>query len=76
MASEVVILIKKEKRFLFVSISDNGKGFEMKSSKYKKPNQMGLGISDMTERAKLIGGSFFVQSEPGKGTKVEVKVPV
>ena len=55
---------------------NNSKGFKMKSSKNKKSDQLGLGISDMTERTKLIGGSFFIQSEPGHGTKVEVRVPV
>jgi two-component system sensor histidine kinase NreB len=34
-----------------------------------------LGILGMQERARLINGTFSVQSEVGKGTTVTVEVP-
>jgi len=35
-----------------------------------------LGLAGMQERARLLGGSLSVQSEPGKGTTIVVQVPV
>jgi glucose-6-phosphate-specific signal transduction histidine kinase len=35
----------------------------------------GFGIPGMKERAQKIGGDFQIESAPGKGTKVIVRVP-
>ena len=52
-----------------VCISDNGCGFDLE----QKPN--GIGLRSMRERAKSVGGTVDIQSSPGKGTQVIVKVP-
>jgi signal transduction histidine kinase len=36
----------------------------------------GLGIAGMRERATLIGGSFEIVSEPGRGTRISFQVKV
>ena len=36
----------------------------------------GVGLGSMRERLEMLGGSLRVDSEPGAGTKVEVKVPL
>ncbi len=50
-----------------MSIVDNGIGFETGS---QSPDHFGLGI--MEERAQSIGGSFFIDSQPGKGTRIDL----
>ena len=35
-----------------------------------------LGLSSMSARARELGGTFVVKSEPGKGTVVIVEIPV
>ena len=57
-----------EKELILV-ITDDGKGFD--SHKEKKS----LGLLGMKERAHIMGGSLFINSEPGKGTTVKVRVP-
>ncbi len=73
-ATEVDIVLKKLKSVLALKIVDNGKGFEC--HKDKRCLQRGLGLSTMEGRAHLLGGSFELKSEKGKGTIINVNVPV
>jgi PAS domain S-box-containing protein len=52
-------------------IGDNGRGFVI-----SKPPRRGMGINGMRERAQEIGGKCEVKSQPGRGTRVTVKVPL
>nr|WP_082053239.1 PAS domain-containing protein [Paenibacillus sp. VKM B-2647] len=52
-----------------VQIEDNGRGFIRESA------GKGVGLLSMEERAKSVGGQLTVQSEPGRGTLVALKVP-
>ena len=50
-------------------IKDDGRGFET------KVQHNGLGLHSMQERAEALGGSFSVESEPGRGTQIRVILP-
>lgn len=65
-----VRLIKHADR-IFVSVSDQGKGFDMSDMKAHE----GLGIQSMGERARLLRGRFKIHSKPGGGTRVEAAIP-
>jgi YHS domain-containing protein len=54
---------------LVVRIEDDGKGF------IPAADHDGWGLVGMRERAALAGGSLAVQSSPGHGTQVEVRMP-
>ncbi len=58
---------------LVLSITDDGKGFEMSAK--ESDNENGLGLRNMHNRAKLIGAVFSISSLPGKGTEVKVILP-
>jgi two-component system NarL family sensor kinase len=53
-----------------LQIQDDGKGFE--------PDQVvdGFGLIGMNERTRLLGGTFQIKSEVGKGTNITVHLPV
>ena len=53
-----------------VRVADDGKGFDPEA-----PRRRGFGMTSMRERAEGRGGTVDVQSEPGKGTVVEVVIP-
>jgi signal transduction histidine kinase len=55
---------------LFVSVCDQGIGFDMRELERKE----GLGVRSMKERVYLLGGRFEIRSEPGKGTRIEAWV--
>lgn len=57
-----------------LSITDNGQGFAMPQAIGDFVRLGRLGILGMQERARLINGTFSVQSEVGKGTTVTVEV--
>lgn len=58
--------------FIKMSISDNGKGFDMNLADQKRT----LGILGMKERSLTLGGVYTINSKPGKGTQVTVSIPI
>lgn len=61
---------------VYVTIQDNGHGFD-KESIQKTPGQdRGLGLVGMHERAHLLDGYLSIESMPGYGTTVKVCIPV
>jgi signal transduction histidine kinase len=55
-----------------LSVDDNGKGFDPEAIE-KEAN---LGLKLIKERAEMIGGSFEIDSAPGKGSRVTLSIPV
>jgi signal transduction histidine kinase len=60
-------------RVVTVSVMDDGRGFD--SEKLAASPRKSWGVIGMRERASLLGGSFRIDSVPGKGTEVEVVIP-
>jgi len=54
-----------------IRVDDDGQGFSIDQLK----DRSSWGITGMQERASLLEGQFFIESEPGKGTLVEISVP-
>jgi PAS domain S-box-containing protein len=71
-ADEVRIVLKRMRSILELTIVDNGRGFDRDDPDWRP----GVGLASMEERARLLGGSFRVESSPGSGTKIKVAVPV
>jgi PAS domain S-box-containing protein len=57
---------------VFLSVQDDGIGFDWEDVK----ENPGLGFSSMRERARLIHGELSIQSQPGKGTMITLRVPL
>lgn len=68
-ARRVEIAIRNGSGQLGVTVSDDGAGFDTASAR-------GLGLLGMRERAHRLGGTFEIESAPGKGTRVSAKVPL
>jgi PAS domain S-box-containing protein len=60
---------------LTLIINDNGIGFKMPERTSDLALSGKIGIIGMRERARLIGGTLIVQSEPGMGTTVTLRLP-
>ena len=63
---------------LELTISDDGKGFNLEPIEKEEntDNGSGLGIRNMHNRAKLIGADFTMNSIAGQGTTVKLKLPL
>jgi signal transduction histidine kinase len=70
-ASEVSIHLRGGDRALEVTVSDNGRGFDVQSAWGS-----GLGLISMSERLDALGGQLDVSSAPGDGTRVRATVPL
>ncbi len=53
-------------------ISDDGSGFDPVAEESRRS---GFGLISMKEKAKALGGTFRLSSQPGKGADVVVEVP-
>ena len=71
-ASQVNIHLQNQNNEFILYIEDNGKGFDMNTVAGKKT----LGLLGMKERSAMMQGIFTINSEPLKGTKLEVRVPL
>jgi PAS domain S-box-containing protein len=69
-ATEVLIDLKSEITGITLSVSDNGKGFDPSSTRN------GIGLININERVKLYNGTVNLDSAPGKGCSLQVKIPV
>jgi PAS domain S-box-containing protein len=55
-------------------VQDNGEGFDPSRAKGAGEGG-GFGLTGMEQRARLLDGSFHVESQEGKGTLVQVEIP-
>jgi signal transduction histidine kinase len=74
-ASEITVLINWEPRTLRLVVDDDGAGFDV--AFLHSPNaRRGLGLPAIRERVDSMGGRLDIESQPGRGTRVIVEVPV
>lgn len=70
-AKKVTVDIHTRAGWVFLEICDNGIGFDLDKAR----NSGGMGLINMEQRARQIGGRLEVISSPGEGTKICVEVP-
>jgi signal transduction histidine kinase len=74
-ASHVDVEVSFQASSMQVLITDDGRGFDKKSSRRRvgrSPRLGGFGMIGMRERAEALGGKLTVSSYPGKGTRVRI----
>lgn len=65
-ASKLTILIKEQHNTLHIKLNDNGIGFDMATG------SRGHGLYNMEKRCQELNGEIKMESEPGKGTSVNM----
>ncbi len=76
-ATKADIVLDYKADSIYLRVEDNGQGFLTDVVLKKKPGQQtAWGLLGMVERASLVGGSCNIFSHPGKGTLIEVNVPI
>ena len=74
-ASRVTVRLTINPESVKLSIVDNGCGFALPQSMTNLAAAGRLGLLGMQERATLAGGGCDVTSHPGKGTRINVRLP-
>ena len=60
---------------IILRIKDNGRGFDVKAWAAVTGREKRMGLRSMQERVTLMNGKLKLQSKPGHGTKVTIKLP-
>lgn len=72
-ASHVVVRIAEDNGGLLLTVHDDGRGFS--PGEVDVTTRAGAGLGGMKERAKLVGGELAIDSAPGAGTTVALRLP-
>lgn len=75
-ARNIWLTLEVKEGMLIASAQDDGKGFDITAVESNYDQRGSLGLTNMRERAQLVGGTSNLYSTPGKGTQVVVRVPI
>lgn len=73
-ATKIVLEVTQKSDKYFISVRDNGVGFEKEKQKRDKKDS-GFGLLSIKERLESFNGRLFIQSELGKGTTATIEIP-
>jgi signal transduction histidine kinase len=71
-AGDVLVQISRHDNQLSITVEDDGKGFDVNIIRQKD----GIGLHSMQQRIALLGGRMDIDSAIGKGTSVNIELPV
>jgi signal transduction histidine kinase len=75
-ARHVSVLLERRAELASLIIEDDGQGFDADAMLQAAPTQGSLGLLGMEERIKLVGGTLEIESAPGAGATVFVRLPL
>jgi two-component system sensor histidine kinase UhpB len=75
-ARKVSIVLKEDADAVYATISDDGHGFDAEKLQKTPRQERGLGLVGMYERALLLDGTLTMASHIGRGTQIEVRIPL
>jgi hypothetical protein len=70
-SERVEVNLERENDAVVLTVQDDGSGFDPA----RAPNIGSFGLIGLRERAYLVGGQLSIDSAPGQGTRVELRVP-
>jgi signal transduction histidine kinase len=75
-ARRVSVLLERRADCVSLIVEDDGKGFDADALLHAPATKGKLGLLGMQERVKLVGGSLEIESTPGTGATVFVRLTV
>jgi signal transduction histidine kinase len=87
-ASQVTVSMETQPQGVQVTIADDGQGFDaryvLNRERYghaeeegrEAPSLSGWGLVGMQERTRLLGGECTIESTPGEGSRIQVRIPL
>jgi signal transduction histidine kinase/HAMP domain-containing protein len=75
-AENVWIDLRERDSELRLTVSDDGVGFDLRSVLQEGEEDGQLGLMGMQERVALLGGEMEIDSGPGRGTEIRVRLPL
>jgi len=75
-ARRVLVSVGARDGGLEIIVEDDGKGFDVRATLEGPATGKILGLLGMQERARMLGGDLDIDSSPGHGTRVRIRIPV
>jgi len=75
-ATRVDLALRYTPSTITLSLSDDGSGFVMPDDVSMLVTTGKLGLMGIHERARLLGGTAHITSQPGRGTTIQVVIPI
>lgn len=72
-ASQVWVQCSEEEKKFFISVEDNGRGFDAKSNLFEKE---GIGISNIRNRVEILNGQFEIDATLGRGASFHIQLDI
>jgi two-component system CheB/CheR fusion protein len=75
-AASVSLIIERRTEAVHMIVEDDGAGFDVAAARRSAPAERRLGLVGMDERVAQLGGTLTIESAPGSGTTVFVRIPL
>ena len=75
-AKSVIISLRRDDGNICLRVEDDGRGFDVAKITGQALRLRRLGLLGIQERADLVGGEVTVDSAPGRGTRLQVRMPL
>ena len=72
----VKIVLQSSMDGIHLHVEDDGRGFDLQQAAQRAVQTQQLGLLGIRERAELLGGRADLDSQPGKGTRLDVFIPM
>lgn len=72
-ATYLTLSIEQKTQKIFITVKDNGKGFDFNDT---IKNSNGQGLRSIASRVDLLNGELFLDTAPGKGTIYSIEIPI
>jgi two-component system sensor histidine kinase UhpB len=72
-AQRVRVALRRGSHEVVAAVADDGLGFDVED--VMRSRERGLGLFGMQERLALVQGQLSIESSPGRGTRIEARVP-
>ena len=75
-SDRVEVRMLREGDCLVIEVEDDGVGIDSAADRDRKARGGGFGLFNLGQRMEYLGGSFRIESAPGKGTRATILVPL
>jgi signal transduction histidine kinase len=75
-ATEVEVQLFTRDRSLWLTVEDDGKGFDVEGGNVRRTTPGRIGLVSMKERVAALGGILTIETRPGAGTEILVELPL
>jgi signal transduction histidine kinase/ligand-binding sensor domain-containing protein len=75
-AGEAHVAVRCQEHYVEITIRDDGQGFTTSASNAGAAHRDGFGLKGLAERVRMLGATHTIESSPGRGTTVTVRIGV